>query len=99
MNIYWTHKKTFCGLKHFVLVKELQLKKKCYVLLVSVLDSRVNLTIPKVELESSENWILGWQNLKKSESISSDYEHWLNNKEAKSINDIFLDERSVFNIS
>tara|TARA_Y100001970_G_scaffold294341_1_gene451033 strand:- start:904 stop:1203 length:300 start_codon:yes stop_codon:yes gene_type:complete len=99
VNIYWTHKKNFCGLKHFVLVSELYVGEKCFVLLVSVLDAKVNLTIPKEELEKSENWIIGWYNFNKSESITADYDYWLNKKDVKSNNDIFLDEGSPFNIT
>ena len=99
MNIYWTHKKSICGLKHFVLVNELEINRNYYVILVSVLDSNINITIPKVELEKSGEWIIGWQECNKSESITADYDYSQETNADKSPKEIFLNESSPFNIS
>tara|TARA_Y100001968_G_scaffold331773_1_gene387626 strand:+ start:26615 stop:26914 length:300 start_codon:yes stop_codon:yes gene_type:complete len=99
MNIYWTHKKNICGLKHFVLVNQFEIRNELYVLLVSVLDSNVNLKIPKIELENSGEWIIGWQQFNKSESITSDYNNYLKANLHKINDEIYLEEGSPFNIS
>ena len=97
MNLCWTHKKHFCGLKHFVVVNELEINNNCFVELVSVLDSNINLTILKIELEKSEEWIMGWTENSKKEAISDEYF----NKYCKgeTFKALFLQEDSPFNIS
>ena len=99
MKLYWTHKKSYLGLRHFILINELEINKRCFVELVSVLDSNVSLRIPRVELEDTEKWIMGWQELSKSDSITSEYEPLNKVIEGKNFNEIYISERSPFNIS
>ena len=99
MNLYWTHKNYFCGLKHFVVVNELEINKHCFLELVSVLDSNINMTISKNELERSGEWIPGWQEVSKSNAISDEY--LLIKKHFKKVNckAVYIKENSPFNIS
>ena len=99
MNLYWTHKNYFCGLKHFVVVNEFEINKNSLLELVSVLDSNINLTILKSELEVSEEWIPGWQEISSNNAISDEYlliKKHFNKEICKSV---FIKENSPFNIS
>ena len=72
MENYWTSNKPINGLRHFVLLNETKEKGNMIFLMVSVLDSAINLKITREEL-NSENWQMGWINLSKPESITEEY--------------------------
>ena len=74
MENYWTSIKSINGLRHFVLVNETKEKGNIIFLMVSVLDSEINLRATYKELINSGNWYKGWINLPKVESISEEYE-------------------------
>ena len=99
MKLFWTRKKSFCGLRHFVLIKELEIKNIYFVEMVSVLDSNVSLRIRKVELDNTDEWMIGWQELCKSDSITSDYESLNKGLNDEIFNKIYVDESSPFNVS
>ena len=73
MENYWTSNKTINGLRHFVLVNETKEKGNISFLMVSVLDSEINLKTTYEELINSGNWHKGWINLPKLESITAEY--------------------------
>ena len=73
MENFWTCNKPINGLRHFVLVNETKEKENMIFLMVSVLDSEINLKITYEELINSGNWYKGWINLSKFESITEDY--------------------------
>ena len=99
MENFWTSNKPIKGLRHFVLVKEAKEKGNIIFLLVSVLDSGINLKITKAELINNGNWYEGWINLPKIESITEEYDDYKSLKKGESIDEIFVNEDSVFNIS
>ena len=99
MEIYWTSNKTINGLRHFVLVNETKEKGNISFLMVSVLDSEINLTTTYEELINSGNWHKGWINLSKIKSITDDYVNYKSNNKGKGIDEIFINEDSLFNIS
>ena len=65
MENFWTSNKTINGLRHFVLVNENKEKGDITFLMVSVLDSEINLKTTYEELINSGNWHKGWINLSK----------------------------------
>jgi len=73
MENYWTSKKTINGLRHFVLVNETKEKGNISILMVSVLDTEINLKTTYEELINSGNWHEGWINLPKLQSITEEY--------------------------
>ena len=73
MENFWTSKKNISGLRHFVLVNKAKEKGQEIFLMVSVLDSEINLTITYEELKISGNWYEGWINLPKLKSITKEY--------------------------
>ena len=73
MEMYWTSNKTINWLRHFVLVNETKTKGNISFLMVSVLDSEINLTTTYEELKNSGNWHKGWINLPKLQSITKEY--------------------------
>ena len=73
MENHWTSNKTINGLRHFVLVNETKEKENMIFLMVSVLDSEINLKITYEELINSGNWYRGWINLPLHESITEEY--------------------------
>ena len=98
MENYWTSNKPIKGLRHFVLVNETKEKGNTIFLMVSVLDSEINLTTTYEELINSGNWHKGWINLSKHQSITEEYVNFKSiNKEG--IDEIFINEDSLFNIS
>ena len=99
MEKFWTSKKPINGLRHFVLVNETKKKGKIIFLFVSALDVAVNFKISFEELLSSENWVEGWLNLSKMESITEDYRKFKSIYKEKGIHEIFIDENSSFDIS
>ena len=99
MENFWTSNKTIKGLRHFVLVNEMKEKGNITFLMVSVLDSEINLKTNYEELINSGNWHKGWINLPKFESITEDYIRFKSSNNKIGINKIFLNNDSLFNIS
>ena len=99
MENIWTSNKPIKGLRHFVLVNETKEKENIIFLMVSVLDSEINLKTTYEELINSGNWHKGWINLPKLQSITEEYvNHKFINK-GEVIDEIFINEDSLFNIS
>jgi len=100
MENYWTSDKTINGLRHFVLVNETKEHGNISFLMVSVLDSEINLTTTYEELINSGNWHKGWINLSKLQSITEEYLNYKSiNKRGEGIDEVFINEDSLFNIS
>ena len=99
MENYWTSNKTINGLRHFVLVNEIKEKENFSFLMVSVLDSEINLTTTYEELINSGNWHKGWINLSKHQSITEEYVNFKSISKGEVIDEIFIHEDSLFNIS
>ena len=99
MENYWTSNKTINGLRHFVLVNETKEKGNITFLMVSVVDSEINLEITYEELINSRNWHRGWIDLPKLQSITEEYFDYKSSKKEKGIDEIFINEDSLFNIS
>ena len=99
MENFWTSNKTINGLRHFVLVNKTKEKGNITFLMVSVLDSEINLKITYEELINSGNWCEGWINLPQSQSITEGYFDYKSSKKEEGIDEIFINEDSLFNIS
>ena len=99
MENYWTSIKPINGLRHFVLVNETKEKGNIIFLMVSVLDSEINLKVTYEELINSGNWYEGWTNLPKFQSITKEYLDFKSSKREKGIDQIFINEDSLFYIS
>ena len=99
MENYWTSNKPIKGLRHFVLVNETEEKGNIIFLMVSVIDSEINLKTTYEELINSGNWYKGWINLPKLQSITEEYVNYKSINKGESINEIFINEDSLFNIS
>ena len=99
MENYWTSNKTINGLRHFVLVNETKEKGNISFLMVSVLDSEINLKTTYEELINSGNWHKGWINLPKLQSITEEYINFKSCNKRRDINKIFVNADSAFNIS
>ena len=100
MENYWTSDKPINGLRHFVLVNETKENGNITFLMVSVLDSAINLKTTYEELINSGNWHEGWLNLPKIQSITEEYINYKSmNKGEGGIDEIFINEDSLFNIS
>tara|TARA_Y100001968_G_C19396920_1_gene738850 strand:+ start:1003 stop:1302 length:300 start_codon:yes stop_codon:yes gene_type:complete len=99
MENFWTSNKTINGLRHFVLVNETREKGNITFLMVSVLDSEINLKITSEELINSGNWEKGWINLPKLQSITEEYVEYKSINKGEGIDEIFINEDSLFNIS
>jgi tryptophan-rich hypothetical protein len=96
---FWTSKKSINGLRHFVLVNETKKKGNITFLMVSVVDSEINIETTFEELINSGNWHKGWINLPKLQSITEEYVDYKSLKKRESIGEIFINEDSLFNIS
>ena len=96
---FWTSNKPINGLRHFVLINETKEKGSLIILMVSVLDSEINLKITYEELINSGNWVKGWINLPKLESITEQYRNYKSSNKLKVIDEIFVNDDSLFNIS
>ena len=96
---YWTSIKPIHGLKHFVLVNEIKEKGNIIFLLVSVLDSEIYVKTTYEEFINSGNWQKGWINLPKHHSITEEYSNYESINRGEGINEIFIYEDSLFNIS
>ena len=99
MENFWTSNKSINGLRHFVLVNEIEKKGNITFLMVSVVDSEINIETTYEELINSENWLKGWINLPKLQSITEEYVDYKSLKKGESIDEIFINEDSLFNIS
>jgi len=99
MENYWTSNKTINGLRHFVLVNETREKGNIIFSMVSVLDSEINLKTTYEELINSGNWYKGWINLPKLQSITEEYVNYKSINKVEGIDEIFINENSLFNIS
>ena len=99
MENYWTSNKSINGLRHFVLVNETKQKGNITFLMVSVVDSEINIETTYEELINSGNWHKGWINLSKLQSITEEYVAYKYLKKTESIDEIFIHENSLFNIS
>ena len=99
MENFWTSTKPINGLRHFVLVNETKEKGNIIFLMVSVLDSEINLKTTYEELTNSGNWQKGWINLSKHQSITEEYVNYKSINKGNGIDEIFINEDSLFNIS
>ena len=99
MEKFWTSNKPINGLKHFVLVNETKEKENIIFLLVSVLDSEINLKTTYEELINSGNWQKGWINLSKHQCITEEYFNFKSINKGEGIDELFINEDSLFNIS
>ena len=99
MENFWTSNKSINGLRHFVLVNETKEKGNITFLMVSVLDSEINLETTYEELINSGNWHKGWINLSKLRSITEEYVKYKSINKGEDIEEIFINEDSLFNIS
>ena len=99
MENCWTSKQPIYGLRHFVLVNQTKEKGNMIFLMVSVLDSKINLKITSKELLKSGNWYKGWINLPKLEAITDEYINYKSCNKVECIDEIFVNEDSSFNIS
>ena len=100
MESFWTSIQPINGLRHFVLVNKIKEKNQIKNLIVSVLDVEISLKVSDEELTNSDEWIEGWLNLPKRESITKDYfVYKLSNDSKEGVNKIFVNSNSIFNIS
>ena len=99
MENFWTSNKTINGLRHFVLINETREQGKITFLMVSSLDSEIFLKTTYEELMNSGNWQKGWINLPKLQSITEEYVNFKSIVKGKSIDEIFINEDSLFDIS
>ena len=99
MENYWTSNKTINGLRHFVLVNETKIKGNIIFLMVSVIDSEIYLKTTYDELINSGNWQQGWISLPKIQSITEEYVKYKSMNKGEVMDEIFINEDSLFNIS
>ena len=99
MENFWTSYKPIKGLRHFVLVNETRDQGNIIFLMVSVLDCEINLKTTYEELINSGNWQKGWINLSKHQSITEEYVNLKSINKGEGIDEIFINEDSLFNIS
>jgi len=99
MENFWTSNKSINGLRHFVLVNETKEKGNITFLMVSVVDSEINIETSYEELINSGNWHKGWINLPKLQSITEEYFDYKSLKKGEGIDEILINEDSLFNIS
>ncbi|KGG03527.1 hypothetical protein EU99_1112 [Prochlorococcus marinus str. MIT 9321] len=99
MENYWTSNKSINGLRHFVLVNETKEKGNISFLMVSVLDSEIYLKTTYEELINSGNWHKGWINLPKLQSITEEYVKYKSINKGEDIDEIFINDDSLFYIS
>jgi len=99
MENFWTSNRPINGLRHFVLVNEIREQENISFLMVSVLDSEIYLKTTYEELRNSGNWQKGWINLPKLQAITEEYVIYKSIKKGDGIDEIFINEDSLFNIS
>ena len=99
MENFWTSNKPIKGLRHFVLINETREQENIIFSMVSVLDSEINFKTTYEELINSGNWYKGWINLPKLQSITEEYVNYKSSNKGEGIDEIFINEDSLFNIS
>ena len=99
MENCWTSSKPINGLRHFVLVNLTKEKGNIIVLMVSVIDSEINLKTTYEELINSGKWYKGWINLPKLQSITKEYVKYKSINKVEGTDEILINEDSSFNIS
>ena len=99
MENFWTSNKSINGLRHFVLVNENKEKETLTFLMVSVVDSEINFETTYEELINSGNWHKGWIKLPKLPSSPEEYVNYKSINKGEDIDEIFINEDSLFNIS
>ena len=99
MENFWTSNKPIKGLRHFVLINETREQGNIIFSMVSVIDSEIYVKTTYEELINSGNWYKGWINLPKLQSITEDYVNYKSINKGKGIDEIFINEDSLFNIS
>ena len=99
MENFWTSNETIHGLRHFVLINETKESGNITFLMVSVIDSEINFRTTYEELKYSGNWHKGWINLPKHQSITEEYVKYKSINKREGIDEIFINEDSLFNIS
>ena len=99
MQVFFTSRKSICGLRHFVLIDEFIDKGNNIKFLVSVVDSDVFIKVSEDELHNSCEWEYGFKELSKSQTISCEYQEFKNKRKSCDETPIFLSQRSPFNIS
>ncbi len=99
MENFWTSNKPINGLRHFILVNEIKEKGKIVFLMVSVLDSEISLKTTYEELINSGNWYKGWICLPKHQSITEEYVNYKSGNKLEGVDEIFINQDSLFNIS
>ena len=99
MQNFWTSNNSINGLRHFVLVNETKEKGNITFLMVSVVDSEINIETTYEELLNSGNWFKGWINLPKFQSITEEYFEYKSSKKEEGIDEIFINKDSLFYLS
>ena len=99
MENFWTSNKPINGLRHFVLLNKTKEKGNMIFLMVSVVDSEINLKITYEELINSGNWYKGWVDLPKLDSITEEYSNYKSRNKSELTEEIFVNDDSFFNIS
>ena len=99
LDNFWTSGKPINGLRHFVLLNEITEKGNMFFLMVSVLDSEINLKVSYEELINSGHWDKGWTNLPKKQSITKEYVNKKSSYKFEGIDKIFINDDSLFNVS
>ena len=99
MENCWTSSKPINGLRHFVLVNLTKEKGNIIVLMVSVIDSEINLKTTYEELINSGKWYKGWINLPKLQSITKEYVKYKSINKVEGTDEILINEDSSYSIS
>ena len=99
MENFWTSQKPINGLRHFILVNQEKKEGQNIYLLVSVVDVEIFLKITHEALNNSADWVSGWLDLPKIESVTQEYIEYKSISNEKNIDKIFVSEDSLFNIS
>ena len=99
MHLYWTSKQPIGGLRHFVLVDQFEVEGRDFIVLVSVLDVEINITLSKNKFEKSNTWIKGWLKLKRTDAITNKYKELKNLVVKEKNKEIFINDNSYFDIS
>ena len=100
ISFFWTSKKPIFGLRHFVLINKINNNSQTVFQLVSVIDAQISLKVSEIELTNQNKWSSGWLDLSKRESITKNYfEFKLTQNNQNTIEKVFLNEDSLFNIS
>ena len=99
MEIYWTSRKSINGLRHFVMVNQYEIKKKVYLVFVSVLDEAINFTISKKVFKESNQWIKGWNDDERENIDIKKYLEFKSSVREYKPNKFIFNKTSIFNIS